>query len=336
MKHSNRRLISPKRVIVGVPTLNEERNIETCLRSLLDGEPAMQQVRVIVADGGSNDRTWEIVAGLRREFPNVALIDNPRRVQSAALNRIVMECAEPEHDVLVRCDAHAVYPPGYALRVADALIARGTASLVTAMDSVGRTCFQRAGAWVADSLLGSGGAAHRGGHRSGPVEHGHHAGVRLDWFRRIGGYDPSFSHNEDAEFDLRLRHAGGRIWLDADIRLDYLMRDSVAKLARQYWSYGKGRARTVLKHRITPSLRQFVPVLNLVGIVACLALGSVHPAFLFGPAAYVVLLAGTSLAAVAAQRSACGLWAGPALGTMHLAWGAGFLWQVLAQGGRAS
>ena len=149
----------------------------------------MAHVRVIVADGGSTDATRAIVGSLQAEFPNLELIDNPERLQSAALNRIVAQRARPEHRVLVRCDAHATYPPGYALRVAERLVARDAAALATSMDAVGSRCFQRAAAWVVDTPLGSGGAAHRGGRRSGYVDHGHHAGFRLDWFRRVGGYD---------------------------------------------------------------------------------------------------------------------------------------------------
>jgi succinoglycan biosynthesis protein ExoA len=320
--------IAPHEILVGVPALDEERHIAACLRSLMVGPPAMRAVRVVVADGGSRDGTRRVVAALQAEFPNLRLVDNPHRVQAAALNRIVAECALPEHRVLVRCDAHAVYPPGYVLAVAASLGSRDAAALATAMDAVGRGCVQKAAAWVVDTRLGSGGAPHRGGRRSGYVDHGHHAGFRLDWFRRVGGYDPRFSHNEDAELDHRLALAGGRIWLDAGIRVAYVARDSLAALARQYWRYGRGRARTVLKHRLRPRPRQTIPAVNAAGLALCLGLAPLHPAFLLGPAAYLGLLAATSVWIALSRRSACGLWAGPALAAMHLPWGAGFLWQL--------
>ena len=37
--------------------------------------------------------------------------------------------------------------------------------------------------------------------------------MRIAAFRAVGGYDESFSHNEDAELDYRLRQAGYRIWM---------------------------------------------------------------------------------------------------------------------------
>ncbi|MHA1225039.1 MAG: glycosyltransferase, partial [Candidatus Heimdallarchaeaceae archaeon] len=45
-------------VSIIVPTLNEERNIENCLKSLLELDYPL--VEIIVVDGGSEDRTVEI------------------------------------------------------------------------------------------------------------------------------------------------------------------------------------------------------------------------------------------------------------------------------------
>ena len=163
------------------------------------------------------------------------------------------------------------------------------------------------------------------------MDHGHHAAFDLEWFRRIGGYDPTFSHNEDAEYDRRLRVAGGRIWLDARIRLSYVMRATLKSLCRQYLNYGRGRARTIFKHRMRPRTRQIVPAVNVVFLALSGAIGLAWaPAFL-GLVAYVGLLIGSSLVCAVRLGSTAGLLAGPALGAMHLSWGLGFLWQLGAE-----
>lgn len=321
--------VDPEQILVGIPALNEAGFIENTIRSLLVDAPEMRRVRIVVADGGSTDGTQEIVTRLKEELPNVELIENKARLQSAGVNLVAMTRAGPKHTILVRCDAHSTYTPRYVLRVAESLLAHDASALVTPLDSTGKSCFQRAASWVANTKLGSGGAAHRAGRRSGYVDHGYHAGFRLDWFRRVGGYDESFSHNEDAELDHRIIDSGGRIWLDADIRLNYEIRPNIQALGKQYWRYGRGRARNVLKHRIVPQLRQWLPVVNFVGIVLCLLLAAVEAAFLVWPLAYIALIVGVSLTALITLRSVCGLWAGPAVGTMHLCWGAGFTWQLL-------
>lgn len=325
--------VSPDAILVVVPTLNEEAHIADCLRSLTVGDPVLAGMRVVVADGGSSDRTREIVREIQRDAPNLELIDNPGRLQAAALNRAVVEMAEPRHRILVRCDAHSAYPPGFVMDVAGLLVEKGAASLTVPMDARGTGCLQRAVAFITDTPLGSGGSAHRGGQRSDWVDHGHHAGFDLDWFRRLGGYDETFSHNEDAEYDRRLTGAGGRIWLAADLRIGIVPRGSVRTLARQYGQYGRGRARTVLKHRMRPRLRQMIPVVHVLALVVSLALlfvpGSVATLGYLYPLTYGALMTGAALWAALRMQSACGLWAGVILAVMHTTWGIGFLAQVI-------
>ncbi|WP_083194098.1 glycosyltransferase family 2 protein, partial [Leisingera sp. JC1] len=227
-------------ILVVIPTLNEARCIESCIRSLTQGMPSGMQPDMIIADGGSTDGTPAIVSRLAAEFPGLRLVDNPDRLQSAGINRAVETCARDRHKILIRCDAHSSYPPDFISRLAETLAARGAASVTVPMDAMGRNSFSRASAWAVDTRLGSGGSAHRGGRVSGYVDHGHHAAFDLDWFRRIGGYDPAFSHNEDAEFDKRLTDAGGRIWLESGIRIEYHMRPSFRALLKQYLNYGRG------------------------------------------------------------------------------------------------
>ena len=314
-------------ILVVVPALNEARHIVGCLTALLHDDP---QLAVIVADGGSTDQTRVLVAGLVHLYPNLQVIDNPRRLQSAGINLAVETYATPEQRILVRCDAHAGYPRGFVMAVAEAMDKQGAASVVVPMDSVGQTGFARAAAWIVDTPLGAGGSAHRGGRRSGPVDHGHHAGMSLEWFRKIGGYDPGFSHNEDAEYDHRLQVAGGAIWMQSDIRLNYVMRPTFGALARQYWNYGRGRARTVLKHRLRPRLRQLIPVVNLLGMVLALAIAVslVWPWAFLWPLTYLWTLGMVSLVGIRAIGSD-GIWAGPALFAMHNFWAAGFLGQIV-------
>ena len=194
------------------------------------------------------------------------------------------------------------------------------------MDSVGDGCFQRAVAWVSDTPVGSGGAAHRGGRRSGFVDHGHHAAFRLDTFRRAGGYDDSFTHNEDAEFDCRQRALGARVWLDAGIRLAYHPRATPRALALQYFRYGAGRSRTLRRHPGSLRARQLAVPLHVGLCLLALLIAPWWPWALAWPALYALLLGATSLLLAAKHRSLCGLAAGPAAALMHGAWAAGFLW----------
>lgn len=325
-------LSNPEQVLVVIPTLNEEAHIESCIRSLLvqDG----QNCAIVICDGLSTDRTREIVMSLQDTYPELKFLENEKRLQSAAINHAVATHATSETRYIVRCDAHSSYPENFISRVVAKLQETQAASVVTVMDSVGSTCFERANAWAVDTPLGSGGAAHRAGATSGYVDHGHHAGFDIDWFRRIGGYDETFTHNEDAEYDHRLGLAGGKVYLDADIRIEYTPRGSLPALMRQYYNYGKGRARTTLKHRMRPKIRQMVPVLALLGVIFGIALLPVTPWLALIPLSYLLLLSCVSVAFAIAKKSVCGFWTGPALATMHMSWGWGFLAGLIKFGTR--
>lgn len=320
-------------VVVIVPALNEARHIGDCIRSLIATDPFAARCPIVVADGGSTDGTRAVVAEMTARHPNLKLVDNPGRLQAAAVNLALGPLGEGRR-FLVRCDAHAVYPAGYVSRLLDAIEAQDASSVVVPMDAVaGPGCFARAVAWIVDTPLGAGGAAHRGGRRSGPVDHGHHAAFRMESFRGLGGYDESFATNEDAEYDRRLLAAGGRIWLEASIRVGYVPRAHPGALWRQYRRYGDGRARTCLKHRAMPRARQVIPAVNLVLLVASILAAPFTPLGFVWPAVYLAALAGASAWMALRHGSACGLLAGPALAIMHLAWAIGFLGR-LALGAR--
>src|SRR5687767_10918411 len=184
-----------KRVLCVIPALNEAEHISAVLSQLLSDTDGLA-LRVVVADGGSTDATCQVVQRFAREHPRVLLIHNPARIQSTAVNSAVRRFGR-DADVLIRADAHAVYPDGYCRKLVETLERVDADAVVVPMDSLGETPFQRAVAWVSDSPIGSGGSAHRGGKRSGFVDHGHHAAFRMDAFRAAGGYDDSFTHNED-------------------------------------------------------------------------------------------------------------------------------------------
>src|SRR5262245_19511011 len=194
----------PWAVLFVIPTLNEALGIEGVVAALGDDLPDDARVSFVVADGGSADGTPEIVRRLARTRDDLALLSNPARIQGAAVN-LAARTAAKGTEVLVRCDAHAVYPPGYIRRLLETLERTAADSVVVPMDSIGEEgCVERAIGWVSNMPLGSGGSAHRAGRASGFVDHGHHAAFRMASFRHCGGYDESFTHNEDAELDCRL------------------------------------------------------------------------------------------------------------------------------------
>jgi succinoglycan biosynthesis protein ExoA len=254
---------------------------------------------------------------------------NPARYQSAAVNRGA-KIAKPESDVIIRADSHAEYPPGFVAGLVRELRERDVASVVVPLRTRGKGFLQRGIAAAQNSRLGNGGALHRIANRSRYVDHGHHAAFERKAFLAVGGYDESFTHNEDAELDIRLRNSGARIWLCSDLAISYFPRNSLRSLGRQYFNHGSGRAKTMLKHRRPPKLRQLLPLgalgMNMLSLASGLGFG--WPFFLPGLAYMGACLTGGLFLALA-ERDPAGCAAGPAAMIMHQSWAAGFIYRTL-------
>ena len=319
---------------IAVPTLNEAEYIEGCLASLVRQWPA-SDCEILVLDGGSTDGTQALVEAFSQRFappgyPTVRLLHNPRRIQSAAMN-LAASLASARSKIMVRADAHAVYPADFVRSCVSALLSQGATSVVVPMRNEAQPAhgLQRAIAAAQSSRVGNGGAAHRGNAASAFVDHGHHAVFDLAFFRSIGGYDQSFTHNEDAEYDLRVARAGGRIWMNGAAPVVYYPRKQLDALARQYFRHGGGRARTLLKHGVRPRLRQMAPLAVLGASVAAVASAPFAPTLAAGALVYPAACLGWAATTAARRRDPWLLAGAPALIVMHMAWAAGFVATVL-------
>lgn len=309
------------RLLVVIPTLNEAAYIEPLVTGL-SHNCARLNARIVVADGGSSDGTIGIINRLVLTYPNVSLLHNPGRLQSAAINLAVSTYGD-QADFLIRMDAHADYPDDYIPQLIAEQKTTNADSVCVPMETVGLRGFQRAVAAAQNSKLGNGGSAHRQiGFAGKWVDHGHHALMRIAAFRAVNGYDENFSHNEDAELDTRLRQAGYTIWLTGKTSHTYYPRTRPGPLFRQYFKYGQGRARTILKHKTMPRLRQIIPV----GVAPAVLLFfiPIHPIFMMPALIWMMicLIYGAGLG-FRAKEPIIAL-SGPATMIMHLAWSLGF------------
>ena len=319
--------------LIVVPTVNEAEHIGGLLTGLLPEAEALD-ASIIVADGGSDDGTLDIVAEFARRSWRIVLLHNHKRIQSAAIN-LAVERHGTGIDYVIRIDAHGAYPPDYCRVLVREAEERDVDCVVVPMKTVGVGLFQRAVATAQNSVVGTGGSEHRTGKAGRFVNHGHHALMSIAAYRAVGGYDETFRHNEDAELDYRFSRAGYRIWLTDATEMTYYPRSSVSGLSKQYFGYGRGRARNLLKHRMRPRLRQMLP-LAIVPAAALAPLAVVHWCALvpLGMWAGACLALGGLSAMKMAKRYDLPAQGAPLVGIsamiMQMAWSTGF-WLHLAQ-----
>ena len=261
-------------VTVAIPCLDEARFIGPCLRSVLGQDYPGALLEILVADGGSTDGTLAVVASLAAEDPRVVLLANPDRLQAPGMNAILRRA---RGDVIVRMDVHCEYAGDYVRRCVEVLERTGADNVGGAQRARAASPFQRALCSALESPLGVGGASYRSPRNEGFVDTVFLGAFRRRVFEQVGLYDPGAITNEDAELNQRLRAAGGRIYLSREIVVSYVPRDSFHALARQYFRYGRGRARTVLKHGVRGSVRGMLPAMAVVAGALLLATAHLQP-----------------------------------------------------------
>ena len=273
-----------------IPCLNEDRYLPKLLESLLVQSMARE---IWVVDGGSTDRSCEIVENMARVTPRIRLLHNPDVTQASAVNMAANMAHARGYDILIRADAHEMYPADFVETLVDTMIETEADSVSVPMIATRRVSdpWQRAAADLQRGWLGHGGAEHRKAAKSGWVSHGHHAAFRLDRFVALGGYDPSFVANEDVEYDQRLIAAGGRIWMEHRAVIRYFPRRSPRALFRQMRRNGCWRLQSARKHRRMLGLRQNLPVLaTLLLLLSLPSAVLLHPVAALPALGYLVVI----------------------------------------------
>jgi succinoglycan biosynthesis protein ExoA len=329
------------RVSVIVPVRNEARHVGRCLSRLLEQDYPGDRLEIVVVDGLSEDQTRQIVLDLIRDraafLPLLRLIDDPSRERPTALNAGIRAASG---EVIMRVDARSLVPLDYVRKCVETLEATGADNVGGVQHPIADAPMQEAIGLAMSHPFGVGDAQFRIGKRSGFVDTVYLGSFRRDVFARVGVFDdivPVLS--EDSDINERIRHHGGTVYLNAEIRAGYYPRETLGGLITLYGRYGVARAGNLWKHGRLTSWRQAVPPLFLLVLAALGVLAFVREAFAVGFAAvlgtYVLLDVGAATS-LAATRGKWHLW--PRLiavfPCMHVAWGIGFVQGLILGFGR--
>ena len=315
-------------ISIVMPCRNEERYIGACLDSILATTYPLDRIELLGVDGMSEDRTREIVTGYAARRRTVRLLDNRRRITPAALN-VGIRAATGE--IIMRMDAHVVYPPQYIPRLIDALQtsdADNVGGVIVTLPADRSTMAQAIAIGLAHPF-GVGNAYFRIGVAAPRwVDSVPFGCFRREVFDRTGLFDEDLIRNEDEEFNLRLIKHGGRILLLPDVISYYFARRSLPELARTYYQYGYYKPLVAKKASGVVTVRQLVPGLFVLTLIATSLLTPVLPVIAIGAtvaAAYLGTLFACVIGAVRRHGWRCALALAAVFPTIHFSYGFGSL-----------
>jgi glycosyltransferase involved in cell wall biosynthesis len=312
-----------------MPVRNEEKHLEVSVTEIL-GQRYAGRLELIIALGPSRDGTDRVARELAAADERIRLVPNPTGTTPAALNLALRDAS---HGIIVRVDGHGVLPPGYIERAVQLLEKTGAANVGGLMLAVGVTDFEQAVARAYSSRVGLGGGSFHVGGEEGPAETVYLGVFRREVLQRLGGFDEHYERAQDWELNFRIRQAGELVWFSPDLAVTYRPRSSWPELARQFYSTGRWRREVIRRHASTASVRYLaapaVTAIILVGTgtaVAGVVVGL--PLLRWGLLAPLSYLAGVVAASIREGQGMSGgakAWLPAVLATMHLSWGAGFL-----------
>lgn len=254
-------------VSVVIPCYNEVDFIENTIRSILDNDYPAKLVEILFVDGMSNDGTRDIVERLVAENPQVKLLDNPQKITPVAIN---LGISQSRGDFIMVVSCHAEYASNYidkCLEVINRTKADHVGGYMTTLPEKD-THIGRAIAAATTSPFGVGNSIFR---LSGPEREADTVPFgmyRREVFDKIGLYDERLVRNQDIELNTRLRKAGGLIIISPEIQLTYYNRSSFKGLWQQAFNNGLWNPYTVWLTGGGLSLRHFIPMLFVLGLLA--------------------------------------------------------------------
>lgn len=312
-------------VSVVIPVYNEERFIEPFLSSVYEQDYDKDLFEVIVVDGHSSDRTVEIV---REKFPEVRVIDNPRKIVPISMN---MGIRAAKGKYIIRLDAHSIYPKDYFSRLIHYITS------LPAADNVGGVCRTlpanpsaeaKAIAIALSSKFGMGNSEFRVGTNDiTKVDTVPFGCYRRDIFDKIGYYDEELIRNQDNELNSRLKQHGGTIYLIPNIIIDYFARDTVKKCGKMFYQYGLFNPLVDKKLGQLSSLRRMIPLFFVLYLIAFLILSIIFPhlALWFAVPLLLYLLLDVIFALKEISQPSIALWLLYIYPVIHVNYGLGYI-----------
>lgn len=273
-----------------MPIYNEEKYIAKCLDSILEQDYPKEDMELLLCDGMSRDKTREIIIEYQKKYPWIQLLDNPKKIAPCAMN---VGINASKGDVIIRLDAHVTYPDNYfsllvkklnelpdaenvgaicnTLPVNDTLVAQSIAAVLSSSFGMGNSHFRVGATEMMEVDTVPFGCFHRA------------------LFDRIGYFDEELIRNQDDEFNGRIIKNGGKIYLLPQLVIDYYARDKVSKVYKMFYQYGLFKPLVNKKLGSPATVRQFFPLLFVLGLLLGPFMGFVSKWFLMAYAGVILL-----------------------------------------------
>jgi len=266
-----------------VPCLNEEKYIQSCIESIVKSDVDFNQSEIIFIDGGSEDRTVEIIETYTTQYSYIKLLHNPKKFTPISMN-MGIEASFGEYIFII--SAHAKYEKSYFSKLTQQikiLNANCVGGVLTTKvknknkksNSIREILTHRFGVGDADFRTGS--------PHIKEVDTVAFGCYTKETFEKYGLYNERLIRNQDIELNKRIVNGGGKIYLIPEVEAVYYARENFKDLAKNNFSNGKWNILTAYytKTLSSLSLRHFIPLLFVLSLIVPMVFSLINLNFLW-------------------------------------------------------
>ncbi len=264
-------------VSVIITCYNEEKNILECLNTIVKQTYPEDKYEIIVADGGSKDKTQFIVKDLMKTNRNINLVVESKKGTAAGRNAGIKAA---KYDYIAFIDADCEAPQNWLETLVEQfenvqltdkkVIAVGGTNIPP--ENAGS--FLQAIGIALDSYVGSFGSV-QGRQFKKPMNVSSLSNLNVLYDKQkiidVGYYDESLvSEAEDADINFRLISAGNRFLFIPYSFVWHKMRPTPKTWLKNMFRYGKGRARLLKRYPEMWAISFALPILFIASILSIL------------------------------------------------------------------
>ncbi len=228
---------------------NEEKNIKSFLNSLLEQTKKLDEI--IIVDGGSTDRTYEILEEYAKKYKQVQVFQEKGANIARGRNLAI---SMTKFDIILVSDAGCVIDKIWASEMLkyfpkEDIVASGYKAIV-------RNSFE----FIQSLLL------LKKVDRPARISSRSKAFKKSCW-KEVGGYPEGYRTGEDNRFIINLKEKGYRVKINHKPLVSWEMAPSFVKFSKQFYDYGKGERKQKNLSRKS-LLRNFLMVLGFWAYIA--------------------------------------------------------------------
>lgn len=249
---------------------NEKKHLHGVIMSLLN--QSLKPYEIIVADGMSEDGSYEYLLELSAAYPELKPCKNPSIYAPHGLN---IGIKQAKGDYIMIAGAHTLYNKEYLKQTVSFLFENpGVEAVggVTTAFSVHGNVLEKSFCAVYSSVFGVGGSLHRYAKEITSADTVAYAVYRREVFQKYGYFNESLIRNQDIEFNYRITKTGGKIYVLPIDNL-YTVPESFIKFISKNFSNGYWNYITLKISKKGIGFRHFVPFFFVLYILFCIVAG---------------------------------------------------------------